>query len=114
MAASDQIILKSINELHCQTIEEGLKMAMDRISIRVNPQLRRGLHEHASINGKKDSEVVREALEACLTERGRPVTCYDLALKARLIGAARNAPRDLSAARRHFRGFGGSKRGNPR
>jgi predicted DNA-binding protein len=89
-------------------------MATDRISVRVNPQLRRGLREHASINGKKDSEVVREALEAYLIERGSSVTCYDLALKAGLIGAARNAPRDLSTARRHFRGFGGSKRGNPR
>jgi predicted transcriptional regulator len=89
-------------------------MATDRISIRVNPQLRRGLHEHASLNGKKDSAIVREALEAYLVDRGSRGTCYDLALKAGLIGAARNAPRDLSTSRKHFRGFGGSKGGNSR
>jgi len=74
-------------------------MATDRISIRVNPQLRRGLHEQASLNGRKESEVVREAPEAYLVGRGSLVTCYDLALKAGLIGAARNAPRDLSTLR---------------
>ena len=89
-------------------------MATDRISIRVNPQLRRGLHEQASLNGKKDSELVREALETYLVERGSSVTCYDLALKAGLIGAARNAARDLSTLRKHFRGFGVSRRGNSR
>lgn len=104
----------SDNELHCQTIGEAVEMATDRISIRVNPQLRQGLHEQASLNGKKDSEVVREALEAYLSGRGGSVTCYDLALKAGLIGAARNAPRDLSTSRKHFRGFGRSKRGNSR
>jgi predicted DNA-binding protein len=104
----------SDSALHCQTIGDDVKMATDRISIRVNPQLRRGLHEQASLNGKTDSDVVREALESYLVERGSSFTCYDLALKAGLIGAARNAPRDLSTSRKHFRGFGGSKRGNSR
>jgi len=89
-------------------------MTTDRISIRVNPQLRRGLHEQASLKGKKGCEVVRGALETYLVERRSSVTCYDLALKAGLVGAARNAPRDLSTSRKHFRGFGGSKRGNTR
>jgi len=89
-------------------------MATDRISIRVKPQLRRGLHEQASQDGKKESEIVRAALQAYLVERGGSVTCYDLALKASLVGAARKAPRDLSTAREHFRGFGGSKRGDSR
>ena len=89
-------------------------MATDRISIRVSPQIRRGLHEQASLKGRKESEVVREALETYLVERGGSLTCYDLALKAGLIGAARNAPRDLSTSRKHFRGFGRAKRGNAR
>jgi len=89
-------------------------MATDRISIRVDPQLRQGLHEQASLMGRKESEVVREALASYLQERGSPVTCYDLALKAGLIGSARNAPRDLSSSRKHFRGFGRAKRGNAR
>ena len=89
-------------------------MATDRISIRINPQLRRGLQEQASLNGKKESDVVREALESYLVDRGDPVTCYDLASQAGLIGAARNAPRNLSTQRKHFRGFGRSKRGDSR
>jgi predicted transcriptional regulator len=89
-------------------------MATDRISVRISPQLRRGLQEHASQNGKRESDVVREALEAYFVDRGSSGTCFDLALKAGLIGAARNAPRDLSTARRHFRGFGRSKRGDSR
>jgi len=77
-------------------------MATDRISIRINPQLRRGLQERASLSGKTVSDAVREALEAYFVDRGSPVTCYDLALKAGLIGAARNAPRNLSTQRKHF------------
>ena len=89
-------------------------MATDRISVRINPQLRRGLQEHASLNGKRESDIVREALEAYLVDRGNSITCFDLALEAGLIGAARNAPRDLSTERRHFRGFGRSKRDDSR
>ena len=89
-------------------------MATDRISIRINPQLRRGLQEQASLNGKKASDVVREALESYLVGRGSSVTCYELALKAGLVGAARNAPRNLSTQRKHFRGFGRSKRADSR
>ena len=81
-------------------------MATDRISVRINRQLRRGLQEQASLNGKKESDVVREALESYLVDRGGSVTCYDLASQAGLIGAARNAPRNLSTQRKHFRGFG--------
>jgi len=89
-------------------------MATDRISIRVSPQIRQGLHEQASLRGRKESEVVREALASYLQERGRPVTCHDLALKAGLIGAVRNGPRDLSTSRKHLRGLGGLKRGAAR
>jgi Arc/MetJ-type ribon-helix-helix transcriptional regulator len=89
-------------------------MATDRISVRINPELRRGLREQTFLNGKRESDVVREALEAYLVDRGGSVTYYDLASQSGLIGAARNAPRNLSTQRRHFRGFGRSKRGDSR
>jgi predicted transcriptional regulator len=89
----------SDSELEYQMIGEALEMATDRISIRVSPQLRQRLHEQALLDRKKESEVVREALEAYLVGRGGSVTCYDLALKTGLIGAARNAPWDLSTLR---------------
>ena len=77
-------------------------MATDRISIRISPQLRRGLEEQACLSGKRVSDTVREALEAYFADRGSSATCYDLALRAGLIGAARNAPRNLSTQRKHF------------
>jgi hypothetical protein len=89
-------------------------MATDRISIRTKSQLRRRLRMRASVIGKSESDFVREALETCFADCGSSVTCYDLALKAGLIGAARNAPRNLSTQRKHFRGFGRSKRGDSR
>jgi predicted DNA-binding protein len=89
-------------------------MATDRISIRVTPELRRGLQEQASLNGKKESDVAREALETYLVGRASPVTCYDLASEAGLIGAARNAPWTLSTQRKHLRSFGRSNRDDSR
>ena len=53
-------------------------------------------------------EIMRIASEAL---DKADVTCYDLALKAGLIGADRNAPRNLSTQRKCFRDFGTSKRG---
>ena len=64
-------------------------MATDRISIRITPELRRGLQEQASLNGRRESDIALEALEAYLAGRASPVTCYDLASEAGLIGAAR-------------------------
>ena len=89
-------------------------MATDRISIRINSQLRRGLREQASLNGKRESQVVREALESYLVDRRSLVTCYELALQAGLIGVAQNAPRNLSSQRGYFHGFGRSKHGDSR
>lgn len=89
-------------------------MAANRISIRVTPELRRGLQEQASLYGQNESDVARKALEAYLVGRASPVTCYDLASEAGLIGAARNAPRTLSTQRKHFRSFGRSNRDDSR
>lgn len=52
------------------------------------------------------SEVAREALTEHVAKTGKQETCYDLALRLGVIGSAKNAPRDLSTNRRHFRGFG--------
>lgn len=81
-------------------------MATNRISIRIKPRLRRRLEEEASINGKRESDVVREALEEYLAARGSHETCYDIALKTGVIGAVGDAPPDLSTNRKYFKGFG--------
>ena len=81
-------------------------MVADRISVRVDSNLRRRLEEQASVMRKSESNLVREALEAYLQAHGKPVSVYDLAVKAGIIGMARGLPRDLSTNRKYFKGFG--------
>ncbi len=81
-------------------------MASDRISIRIDPKFRRKLEAEAFANGQRKSDVVREALKEYFSARGAHETCYEAALRAGVIGAAKNAPRDLSTNRKYFRGFG--------
>lgn len=80
--------------------------AAGRISCRVPSELRLEIRSVASAGGKRESAVVREALEEYVESAGGRVTCLDLARKAGLIGIVKDLPRDLSAHPRHFRGFG--------
>jgi predicted transcriptional regulator len=79
-----------------------------RISVRVNSALRRRLEATAIRTGKRESSLVREALEQQLSRSEAEETAYDLALKAGLIGAVKGGNRDLSTNPRHFDGFGES------
>lgn len=76
-----------------------------RISVRLDEDLRKRLSEEASLTGKNESQILREALQARLRKRGRQ-SCYELARKSGVIGSIKSAPRDLSRNPRHFRGFG--------
>jgi predicted DNA-binding protein len=79
-----------------------------RISIRLTADLRRRIDAAAAKSGKRESAIVREALERQLAP-ARPVqSAYDLAVKAGIIGIARGNPSDLSTNLRHFEGFGES------
>jgi Arc/MetJ-type ribon-helix-helix transcriptional regulator len=73
-----------------------------RVSIRIPADLRQKIERE----GRSVSDVVRDALSEHVAKTGKQETCYDLALRLGVIGSARNAPRDLSTNRRHFRGFG--------
>jgi predicted DNA-binding protein len=79
-----------------------------RISVRLNSALRRKLEAAALRTGKRESSLVREALERQLSRSDPAETAYDLALKAGLIGALKGGNRDLSTNPRHFDGFGES------
>jgi len=83
-------------------------MKQDRISIRLTAELRRKLDVAAKRNGRRPSDVVREALERELASVEPAVTAYDLALKCGLIGAVKGASPDLSTNQEHFKGFGRS------
>ena len=83
-------------------------MATNRISIRMDEELRRDLQRHASVVGKPESEIVRTALEEYLTSHAGRQSLYDVLLQTGFIGCVRNAPRDLSTNRRYFKGLGRS------
>jgi len=81
-------------------------MASQRISVRVSREIAQRLKERSHATGARESDVVRKALENYLPNNGKEQTAYDLAQKAGLIGCIRNAPKDLSTNKRHFKGFG--------
>ncbi len=77
-----------------------------RVSIRIGADLCRRLAEEVALNSRSESEVVREALEMYLATRPRRESCYEAFRRLGLIGMLKNAPPDLSANRRYFKGFG--------
>ncbi|MBI3466249.1 MAG: CopG family transcriptional regulator [Planctomycetes bacterium] len=81
-------------------------MSSQRLSVRIPEGLQGDLESLARSTGKSESELVREAIEEyCRKHRGGP-SCYDLALKAGLIGCAKDLPADLSTNPQHMDGFG--------
>jgi hypothetical protein len=81
-------------------------MASNRISVRVAPELRERLSREAMRRSKRESEVLREALQSYFGAGAGSETCYELAKRAGLIGVMKRGPFDLSANRKHFKGFG--------
>ncbi len=81
-------------------------MSSHRITIRVSPPLSKRLKQQAGMKGVPESALVRDALETYLGQVQAHGSAYDLARDAGLIGCVRGEPRDLSASRKHFAGFG--------
>ena len=77
-----------------------------RISVRLDSDTRQRLDEEVQATGRKESEVVRDALVAYLRKRPKRGNCLDLARRHKLIGCSKRLPSDLSTNRRHFEGFG--------
>ena len=82
-------------------------MASRRLSIRIGPDLEREIRERARVSRKRASDIVRDLLQRDLVGTSPALSCYDVAHKARAIGCAEGAPRDLSTNPRHLEGFGG-------
>ena len=81
-------------------------MSSARITVRVSQTLTARLRSRSRAKGTTESELVREALETYLGKTKEARSAYELAEEAGIIGAARNAPKDLSANPRHMKGFG--------
>jgi Arc/MetJ-type ribon-helix-helix transcriptional regulator len=84
-------------------------MPSQRISVRVPSKILQRLKERSRATGKRESEVVRHALEEYLSKNGGETTAYDGFLEAGLIGCAPGLPKDLATNNRHFKGFGKTK-----
>ena len=81
-------------------------METGRVTVRLDAEMRRRLEMFSDLRAKTPSDVVREALSGYLPSGDQDRSCYDLARDQGLVGAVRNAPRDLSTNRKHLRGFG--------
>ncbi len=84
-------------------------MASNRITVRVPQALTVRLRNRSRAQGTTESELVREALENYLGHSEGERSAYELAEAAGIIGAAQNAPRDLSTNSRYLKGFGKGK-----
>jgi predicted DNA-binding protein len=81
-------------------------MTDSRISVRLDPETTQRLKEMVRRTGKKESEVVREALATYLENQPNGESCLDVARRHGIIGCAKSLPADLSTNRDHFEGFG--------
>jgi len=82
------------------------KMKDYRITVRLPQETRRRLKAAARRVGKRESDLVRDAVEVHLAADEGSLTAYDRARKAGLIGVVKGTVRDLSTNPRHFDGFG--------
>lgn len=83
-------------------------MKDQRVTVRFSPELRRRLKAAARRRGKRESDLVRSAVELQLAAEEGSLTAYEHAKKAGLIGAVKSTIRDLSTDPKYFDGFGGS------
>ena len=81
-----------------------------RITVRVPEHLVERLRKRSALQGRPESEVVREALEAHLG--GAETSAWALAEESGLVGVITDAPKDLSTSEYHFEGFGKSSAPN--
>ena len=79
-----------------------------RITVRFPTELRRRLKSAAKRSGRRESDLVREAVEQRLAADEEAPTVYEVAKKAGLIGGVRSGLRDLSTNKKYFEGFGKS------
>ena len=82
-----------------------------RLSVRVPESLVEDLRHRAVMHGVSESEIVRRALEAFLSQRTAGYSAYEAAVALSIVGGAKFPfpPHDLSTNPKHFKGFGQDK-----
>jgi metal-responsive CopG/Arc/MetJ family transcriptional regulator len=79
---------------------------MDRINVRLDPQLKEQLDSAARAEGVSPSEVVRAALREHFKAKMSGESCLDIAHRIGVVGIYTDAPADLSTNPAHMEGFG--------
>jgi hypothetical protein len=79
---------------------------MERINVRVDERLKKGLEAEASEKGVRPSDIVRQVLEEHMRRRTPQPSAYDIAKRLEIIGAYKDTRPDLSTNPDHFEGFG--------
>jgi hypothetical protein len=79
---------------------------MERINVRVEPELKQALEEEARETGVSPSDIVRRVLKEHLRQRVPRENCLQLAERLGILGSAKGLPSDLSTNPIHMEGFG--------
>ena len=79
---------------------------MNRINVRIEPDLKQQLEAVALEEGITPSEVVRKALKAHLGTRPKPKNALELAQELGVVGIFAGLPSDLTTNPKHMDGFG--------
>jgi predicted transcriptional regulator len=85
-------------------------MATDRITVRVPASLNTRLRHLSRAKRQSPSDLVRVALQNYIEDQkyGDQGSAYEVAKAAGLIGCVKGLPKDLSANKKYFEGFGKS------
>ena len=80
----------------------------ERLSIRVSASTRKELRRRASAAGRKESDLVRDAIRDYLKQpKRRPKrSLYDAWKERGLVGCLKRVPNDLSTNPKYLEGFG--------
>ena len=81
-------------------------MSTTRISVRLDRTLRAKIRKRARAKGKKEAELIREALVKEFDAAPRAKTCYELGMELGIFGSVEGAPADLSTNPKYMEGFG--------
>ena len=81
-------------------------MSTTRISVRLDRTLRAKIRKQARAKGKKEAELIREALVKEFDAAPRVKTAYELGMELGIFGSIEGAPADLSTNPKYMEGFG--------